>query len=99
MRYAELDDTAETIYGAFKEEAVRLTRTSGRMNPLGIETGLDLLAQTLSFLQQHFGKSGPHYYWIARGVDERLVRAACARTICKPAGLRRCTSRDGTAGA
>jgi hypothetical protein len=30
MRYAELDDTAETIYGAFKEEAVGLTRTSGR---------------------------------------------------------------------
>jgi nucleotidyltransferase/DNA polymerase involved in DNA repair len=75
MRYAELDDTAETIYGAFKEEAVRLTRTSERMNPLGIETGLDLLAQTLSFLQQHFGKSGPPYYWNARGVDERLVRS------------------------
>jgi hypothetical protein len=58
------------------------------MNPLGTETGLDLLAQTLSFLQQHFGKSGP-YCWIARGVDERLVRAACGRTICKPAGRTR----------
>jgi hypothetical protein len=58
------------------------------MNPLRIETGLDLLAQTLSFLQQHFGKSGP-YYWIARGLDERLVRAACGRTICKPAGQTR----------
>jgi nucleotidyltransferase/DNA polymerase involved in DNA repair len=62
--------------------------TTLKMNPLGIETGLDLLAQTLSFLQQHFGKSGP-YYWIARGVDERLVRAACGRTICKPAGQTR----------
>jgi DNA polymerase IV len=38
-------------------------------------TGLDLRAQTLPFLQQHFGKFGPYYYWIARGVDERPVRA------------------------
>lgn len=45
------------------------------MKRLGIETGLDLRAQTLSFLCQHFGKSGAHYYWIARGVDERPVRA------------------------
>jgi DNA polymerase IV len=29
----------------------------------------------LPFLQQHFGKSGPYYYWIARGIDERPVRA------------------------
>ena len=45
------------------------------MNSLGIETGLDLKAQTLAFLQQHFGKAGSYYYWIARGVDERPVRA------------------------
>ncbi len=32
------------------------------------------VAQTMAFLQQHFGKAGPHYYWIARGVDERPVR-------------------------
>jgi DNA polymerase-4 len=32
-------------------------------------------AQTLEFLQQHFGKSGTHYYWIARGIDERPVCA------------------------
>jgi DNA polymerase IV len=49
--------------------------TTTKMNRLGIETGLDLRAQTLSFLQKHFGKSGPYYYWIARGVDERPVRA------------------------
>lgn len=49
--------------------------TTAKMNRLGIETGLDLRAQTLSFLQQHFGKAGPYYYWIARGVDERPVRA------------------------
>ena len=40
--------------------------TTAKMHRLGIETGLDLRAQTLPFLQQHFGKSGPYYYWIAR---------------------------------
>jgi DNA polymerase-4 len=49
--------------------------TTAKMNRLGIATGLDLRAQTLPFLQQHFGKSGAYYYWIARGVDERPVRA------------------------
>jgi DNA polymerase IV len=48
--------------------------TTAKMNRLGIETGLDLRAQTLPFLQQHFGKSGPYFYWIARGIDERPVR-------------------------
>ena len=32
-------------------------------------------AQTLAFLQQHFGKAGSYYYWAARGIDERPVRA------------------------
>jgi DNA polymerase-4 len=45
------------------------------MARLGIETGIDLRAQTLAFLQQHFGKAGCYYYWAARGVDERPVRA------------------------
>ena len=49
--------------------------TTAKMNRLGIENGLDLRAQTLPFLRQHFGKSGPYYYWIARGIDERPVRA------------------------
>jgi DNA polymerase-4 len=49
--------------------------TTAKMNRLGIETGLDLRAQTISFLQQHFGKSGPYFYWIARGTDDRPVRA------------------------
>lgn len=48
--------------------------TTRKMNRLGIETGRDLKGQTLAFLQQHFGKAGPYYYWIARGVDERPVR-------------------------
>jgi DNA polymerase-4 len=48
--------------------------TAAKMNRLGIQTGFDLKAQTLPFLQQHFGKSGPFFYWIARGVDDRPVR-------------------------
>ena len=49
--------------------------TAARMERLGIHTGLDLRAQTMAFLQQHFGKAGSYYYWVARGVDERPVRA------------------------
>jgi DNA polymerase-4 len=49
--------------------------TAKKMGQLGIETGLDLRAQTEAFLQQHFGKAGSYYYWAARGIDERLVRA------------------------
>lgn len=48
--------------------------TAEKMAKLGIETGADLKAKTLPFLQQHFGKSGPWFYWIARGIDERLVK-------------------------
>ena len=48
--------------------------TTAKMNRLGIETGLDLRAQTKSSLHQHFGKSGLYFYWIARGIDDRLVR-------------------------
>jgi DNA polymerase-4 len=49
--------------------------TAAKMMSLGIETGLDLKAHSLAFLQEQFGKSGPYYYWIARGIDERPVRA------------------------
>src|ERR1700746_1772769 len=53
--------------------------TAAEMGRLGIETGLDLKGQTLEFLQQHFGKVSSYYYWAARGVDERPVRAARVR--------------------
>ncbi|WP_031260522.1 DNA polymerase IV [Mesorhizobium sp. LNHC252B00] len=49
--------------------------TAEKMARLGIETGADLRAQSLAYLQEKFGKSGPYYYWIARGIDERPVRA------------------------
>ncbi|WP_457660767.1 DNA polymerase IV [Sinorhizobium medicae] len=48
--------------------------TAEKMKRLGIETGADLKARDLAFLQQHFGKSGPYFYWIARGIDGREVK-------------------------
>jgi DNA polymerase IV len=45
------------------------------MERLGIHRGGDLKAGTLLFLQQHFGKAGPYYHALARGIDERPVRA------------------------
>jgi DNA polymerase-4 len=49
--------------------------TAERMRKYGIETGLDLKSKSLAFLQEHFGKSGPYFYGIARGIDERQVRS------------------------
>lgn len=48
--------------------------TAAKMDRLGIETGADLRAKPLEFLQQHFGKSGSWYYRISRGIDERSVQ-------------------------
>ncbi|PLR21950.1 DNA polymerase IV [Caulobacter zeae] len=47
--------------------------TAAKMKGLGIHTGEDLNRQSLAFLQEHFGKLGPWFYGIARGVDERPV--------------------------
>ena len=49
--------------------------TARKMEQVGIKTGLDLKAQTLDFLDRHFGKAGSYYYWAARGIDHRPVRA------------------------
>lgn len=48
--------------------------TAAKFNAFGIWTGLDIRNQSLAFLQENLGKSGT-YYWISRGIDERLVRA------------------------
>jgi DNA polymerase IV len=48
---------------------------TAKMNGFGIHSGADLRAQSLDFLCRHFGKSGGYYYWISRGVDERVVHA------------------------
>lgn len=47
--------------------------TEKKMHALGIKKGIDLKQQSLTFLQQTFGKAGHHYYQISRGVDHRLV--------------------------
>jgi DNA polymerase-4 len=65
--------------------------TERKMKQLGITTGLDLKAQPLEFLQQHFGKAGPYYYWAARGIDERPVRADRTR---KSVGVENTFSAD-----
>ena len=49
--------------------------TAAKMNRLGIHTGLDLRAQPLAFLAEHFGKAADYYYGVARGQDERPVEA------------------------
>ncbi|UWM74999.1 DNA polymerase IV [Rhizobium sp. WSM4643] len=48
--------------------------TAEKMHRLGIETGADLKARSLDFLIEHFGKSGPYFYGIARGLDDRQVK-------------------------
>jgi DNA polymerase-4 len=47
--------------------------TANKMNRLGIFTGADMRKQSLAFLQQRFGKSGPWYHAIANGDDDRPV--------------------------
>jgi len=65
--------------------------TTAKMNRLGIETGFDLRARTMPFLQRHFGKAGPYYYWIARGVDERPV---CSDRVRKSVGAETTFAQD-----
>src|SRR3954449_5749080 len=48
--------------------------TEARMHRLGIRTGADLRAQPLPVLEQHFGKAGPYFFAIARGIDHRPVQ-------------------------
>ncbi len=47
--------------------------TARRMNALGIESGADLHAYDLPWLQRHFGKAATYYYWAVRGRDDRPV--------------------------
>ena len=65
--------------------------TAMKMLRLGIKTGRDLKAQSLPILQQHFGKSGSFFYWIARGVDDRPVHANRVR---KSVGVENTFSQD-----
>jgi DNA polymerase IV len=49
--------------------------TAAKMQRLGIQTGADLRAKSLGFLQQHFGKSAAWYLGIANAEDDRPVVA------------------------
>ena len=64
------------------------------MQSLGIETGADLKAKSLAFLQQHFGKSAAWYLSIAHGDDDRPAIAGRQR---KSSGSETTFERDLTA--
>jgi len=49
-------------------------KTAEKMARLGIQTGADLRAQSLAFLQHNFGSSGDYYFNLARGICHRQVR-------------------------
>ncbi len=48
--------------------------TADKMYKLGIFTGKDLKTKSVDFLQEHFGKSGSHYYNIVRGIHNGAVK-------------------------
>jgi len=48
--------------------------TREKMYQLGIFTGKDLKEQPMEFLEEHFGKSGLHYFNIVRGIQKSEVR-------------------------
>ena len=68
--------------------------TAARMQRLGIQTGADLRAQSLAFLQQHFGRSAAWYLGVAKGEDDRPVVADRPR---KSSGSETTFERDLTA--
>ena len=53
--------------------------TAAKMHALGINTGADLKTWSLQDLQARFGKSGPWYFAIARGRDDRPVNTSRER--------------------
>lgn len=48
--------------------------TAEKMYQLGIFTGKDLRGKSLDFLNEHFGKSGEHYYNVVRGIHLSEVK-------------------------
>jgi DNA polymerase IV len=50
-------------------------KTTVKMRALGVETGADVRRHTLDFLQRNSGEAGSWYYKIARGQDDRPVKA------------------------
>ncbi|MBP9792638.1 MAG: DNA polymerase IV [Flavobacterium sp.] len=48
--------------------------TTEKMYQLGIYTGLDLKSKSIEFLDEHFGKSGRHYFYLVRGISNSQVK-------------------------
>ncbi|KQT87168.1 DNA polymerase IV [Methylobacterium sp. Leaf466] len=67
--------------------------TEAKMKRLGILTGGDLKARSLSELQAIFGSSSGYYHNVARGIDHRPVRA---HRIRKSVGAENTFSEDTT---
>jgi DNA polymerase-4 len=89
--------------GAAWVESLSITRfhgvgpvTARKMQALGIETGADLKAKSLAFLQTHFGSAAAWYHAIARGQDDRPVDPDRTR---KSSGSETTFDRDLTAPA
>lgn len=53
--------------------------TKKKMYALGIYTGADLKLKSEAFLAERFGKSGPHYYRIVRGIHNSPVKPSRTR--------------------
>ena len=53
--------------------------TQKKMYELGIYTGADLKAKSEEFLAKKFGKAGPHYYRIVRGIHNSPVKTQRTR--------------------
>jgi DNA polymerase-4 len=65
--------------------------TQEKMYGLGIFTGVDLKLKTLEYLQDHFGKSGLHYFNVVRGIHLSEVRPTRIR---KSLGAERTFSKN-----
>lgn len=72
-----LPERAQAVLEALPVEAFHGVgpATARRLHALGVYTGADLKAQTLSGLKEAFGKAGEHFYHIVRGQDDRPVTA------------------------
>ena len=53
--------------------------TAKKMYELGVFTGLDLKGKSIIFLQQNFGKLGPYFYNIVRGIHKSPVKPSRTR--------------------
>ena len=65
--------------------------TAEKMKEIGIYTGADLMARSLSELEMRFGKMGHFFHRIVRGEDHREVKP---NRIRKSVGAERTFSRD-----